>query len=107
MAYKSQGQLTKASSYCNQALAVYQRAFGDDASGAVPLYNALSQLAIAQEKYDEATKYHQRADDIQAKNPLDREPVFATTLHHRALIAYQKVDYLTAEKLWLQALAIQ
>ncbi len=107
MVYKSQGQFDKAGEYCREALKIYERVFGTDAPGALSLYTALTSLSIAANRIDEAANFNRHAWRLCAAGKLEREPVAATVLHHRATIAYLRGQFDSAADDWRQALAIQ
>ena len=107
MAYKSQGQFDKSGEYCREALKIYERVFGPDAPGALSLYTALTSLSIAANRIDEAADFNRHAWRLCQAGKLDREPVAATVLHHRATIAYVRGQLDAAAADWQQALAIQ
>jgi CHAT domain-containing protein/tetratricopeptide (TPR) repeat protein len=107
MAYKSQGQFDKSGEYCREALKIYERVFGPDAPGALSLYTALTSLSIAANRIDEAADFNRHAWRLCQAGKLDREPVAAIVLHHRATIAYLRGQLDAAAADWQQALAIQ
>ncbi len=107
MTYKSQGQLDKASEYCQEALAVHEQTFGKNAPGSVALHNALTALSIGQENLAEAATYNRRALEICQQHDMDAEPVLATALHQEATLAFIAHDWKAASGNWQQALKIQ
>ncbi len=107
MAYKSQGQYAKAGQYCREALKAYEHVFGADAPGAVAYYSALTTLAIADDRLDEAGQFNLHAWSLCTQHHLDRDLVAATVLHHRATIAYRRGNLDSAFDDWKAALEIQ
>ena len=81
--------------------------FGADSAGSVAYYNALTALAIADDRIDAAAEENRHAWDVCRKHKMDHDLVAATVLHQRATIAYRRGDFDAASRDWNAALEIQ
>jgi len=107
MAYKSQGQLDRATDTCQEALDLLVATLGPDSVQLAPHLNALAALHWARQDAAASERCARRALELCSAQGKLEESVAAASRHQLALVDRSRKHWEQAEAQWREALRIQ